>query len=234
MSKEVTVIDIGIGNLASVLKALKDSIALVFAGDMDASLHGDFRAHAHFQYLTGIVDEPGAVQRLQAELGGLITNVQGTGLLFSAELHPDFKCYGENSTEEFMRAHAHEPLTVEQLAEYAGVSVRTLFAGFRDFCDTKYHVNFPLFSKLRINSEPRHPLYVALIAAQPQALASGDSLLRNTLSKHQLLPKGDTDVMWNFEKFLVNKQGEVVARFAPDITADDARIVDAVNAELAK
>ena len=46
---------------AHVLKSLKDSVALVFAGDMDASLHGEFRAHPHFQYLTGIVDEPGAV-----------------------------------------------------------------------------------------------------------------------------------------------------------------------------
>ena len=46
---------------ASVLKALKDSVALVFAGDMDASIHGDFRAHPHFQYLTGITDEAGAV-----------------------------------------------------------------------------------------------------------------------------------------------------------------------------
>ena len=44
-----------------VLKTLKDSVALVFAGDMEASLHGDFRAHPHFQYLTGITDEPGAV-----------------------------------------------------------------------------------------------------------------------------------------------------------------------------
>jgi AraC-like DNA-binding protein len=39
-------------------------------------------------------------------------------------------------TEEFMRAHADQPLSIEQLAEHAGVSVRTLFAGFRDFCDT--------------------------------------------------------------------------------------------------
>lgn len=39
-------------------------------------------------------------------------------------------------TEEYMRAHAHEPLMIEQLAEHAGVSVRTLFAGFRDFCGT--------------------------------------------------------------------------------------------------
>jgi Xaa-Pro aminopeptidase len=44
-----------------VLKSLKDSVGLVFAGDMDASIHGEFRAHPHFQYLTGIVDEPSAI-----------------------------------------------------------------------------------------------------------------------------------------------------------------------------
>ena len=44
-----------------VLRTLKDAVGLVFAGDMDASIHGEFRAHPHFQYLTGIVDEPGAV-----------------------------------------------------------------------------------------------------------------------------------------------------------------------------
>jgi AraC-like DNA-binding protein len=44
--------------------------------------------------------------------------------------------YFVKRTEEYMRAHANEPLSIEQLAEHAGVSVRTLFAGFRDFCDT--------------------------------------------------------------------------------------------------
>ncbi|MET0505605.1 MAG: aminotransferase class III-fold pyridoxal phosphate-dependent enzyme, partial [Luteibacter sp.] len=43
------------------------------------------------------------LQQLQADLGGLITNVQGTGLLFSCELAAEFKCYGEGSTEEYMR-----------------------------------------------------------------------------------------------------------------------------------
>ncbi|TQM17764.1 L-lysine 6-transaminase precursor [Pseudoxanthomonas sp. 3HH-4] len=43
------------------------------------------------------------LQKLQAELGGLITNVQGTGLLFSCELSPAFKCYGGGSTEEWLR-----------------------------------------------------------------------------------------------------------------------------------
>lgn len=99
----------------------------------------------------------------------------------------------------------------------------------RDFCDTNFHVSFPLFAKVRINSEPRHPLYAALIAAQPQAMASGDPLLRDTLSKHQLLPKGDTDVMWNFEKFLIDRHGIVVARFAPDLAPDDARLISAIE-----
>ena len=46
---------------AAVLKSLKDAVALVFAGDMDASIHGEFQAGAHFNYLTGITDEAGAV-----------------------------------------------------------------------------------------------------------------------------------------------------------------------------
>lgn len=99
----------------------------------------------------------------------------------------------------------------------------------RDFCDTRYHVSFPLFAKLRINSEPRHPLYATLIAAQPQALASGDSLLRDTLTKHQLLPREESDVMWNFEKFLIDRNGLVVGRFAPDVAPDDAQLVSAIE-----
>ncbi len=55
-----------------------------------------------------------------------------------------------------------------------------------------------------------------------------------TLVDYGLAPNEPPEVLWNFEKFLINKNGEVVARFAPDITANDPRIVDAINAELAK
>jgi len=41
-------------------------------------------------------------------------------------------------------------------------------------------------------------------------------------------------VLWNFEKFLLNRNGDVVARFAPDVAADDPRLVAAIDAELAK
>lgn len=56
--------------------------------------------------------------------------------LLESPQHKPISPYYVKRTEEYMRAHAHEALTIEQLAEYAGVSVRTLFAGFRDFCGT--------------------------------------------------------------------------------------------------
>ena len=49
-----------------------------------------------------------------------------------------------------------------------------------------------------------------------------------------LTPNPKPEVLWNFEKFLIGKNGEIVARFAPDITADDPRITSAIEAELAK
>lgn len=102
-------------------------------------------------------------------------------------------------------------------------------ADIRGFCDTNYQVTFPLLAKLRINSSPRHPLYTALIAAQPQALPSGDPTLRDTLSRHGLLSAGEGDVLWNFEKFLIGRDGRVVGRFAPDIAPDDERLVAAIE-----
>ena len=51
------------------------------------------------------VDAVARLEKLKDELGGLITKVQGTGLLFSCELAPQFKCYGANSTEEWLRQH---------------------------------------------------------------------------------------------------------------------------------
>jgi glutathione peroxidase len=100
------------------------------------------------------------------------------------------------------------------------------------FCDTQYGVTFPLFGKVSINSPPRHPLYERLIAAQPKARASGTDQLTQALSKHGLLPKQQSDVLWNFEKFLVGRDGSVRARFAPDVTPDDAFLVSEIESAL--
>lgn len=102
----------------------------------------------------------------------------------------------------------------------------------QEFCSINYHVEFPLFAKIPVVGETKHPLYAALTQAIPERIGEGPWW--KDLVDYGLSPNEPPEVLWNFEKFLINKNGEVVARFAPDITADDARIVDAINAELAK
>lgn len=103
----------------------------------------------------------------------------------------------------------------------------------QDFCTTNYGVRFPMFAKVQINSAPRHPLYAQLIAAQPAATFAVDSDFRDKLAQHNLLPKESSDVLWNFEKFLVDRSGRVVGRFAPDMTPGDPMLIAAIEAALA-
>jgi glutathione peroxidase len=81
------------------------------------------------------------------------------------------------------------------------------------FCETSYGVDFPLFEKIEVNGEGRHPLYDKLTAA---ADADGEA----------------GDIQWNFEKFLVSPQGEIVGRFRPMTTHDDADLVQAIEEQL--
>ncbi len=100
------------------------------------------------------------------------------------------------------------------------------------FCRLSYDVHFPIFSKISVAGTGRHPLYAALIAAQPAA--SGDGPFRERLKGYGIDAKNPSDVLWNFEKVLVSRSGEVVGRFAPDVAADDPRLVAAIDAELAR
>ena len=99
------------------------------------------------------------------------------------------------------------------------------------FCSTQYGVEFPLFQKISVTGEDRHPLYDALVAAQPNA--EGIESMRERLAKHGIQSGADTDVTWNFEKFVVDRKGRVIARFAPDITADDPRLTKVLDDALA-
>ena len=105
------------------------------------------------------------------------------------------------------------------------------------FCQTNYPVDFPMFSKIVVTGADTHPLYRALIDAQPKA--SGDSRpgfrenLNNFLSsKHNSTTNSEPGILWNFEKFLVDRNGKVVARFSPEIVPDDPMIVSAIEAAL--
>jgi glutathione peroxidase len=100
------------------------------------------------------------------------------------------------------------------------------------FCSTDYDVHFPLFSKISVLGEDQHPLYARLTTAQPTAI--GDGPFRERLEGYGVHSENPADVLWNFEKFLLSRNGEVVARFAPDVDADDPRLISAIDAELAK
>lgn len=100
------------------------------------------------------------------------------------------------------------------------------------FCSTNYDVHFPLFSKISVLGEDKHPLYAQLIRALP--VATGEGPFREKLKGYGIDPANQTDVLWNFEKFLVGRGGEVVGRFSPDVTAEDPRLLAAIDAELAR
>ncbi len=104
----------------------------------------------------------------------------------------------------------------------------------QQFCQSKFGIQFPMFEKIVVKGEGQHPLYRQLIEQCPRAQAKTDSALRKTLDSHGLGPNNDTDIMWNFEKFLVNRQGKVVARFAPDFNPQDPEVKTAIEAELGK
>lgn len=82
-----------------------------------------------------------------------------------------------------------------------------------EFCSTTYGVTFPLLEKADVNGAERHPLYTVLTEV---ADADGEA----------------GDVRWNFEKFLVSAQGEVVGRFRPATTPDEPVLVAAVERAL--
>jgi len=105
-------------------------------------------------------------------------------------------------------------------------------AEIAEFCSSEYSVTFPVLSKISVVGDDQHPLYGALTTAVPTA--DGKDGMREGLRGHGMTPTEDPDVLWNFEKFLIAKDGTVVARFAPAVAPDDPALVGAIEAELAQ
>lgn len=103
----------------------------------------------------------------------------------------------------------------------------------QDFCSSNYNVEFPLFSKISVKGDDQHQLYHYLTETKPDTDIN-DGALEENLKGYGHKRSSEAEVLWNFEKFLVGKDGEIVARFAPDVTAEDERLIEKVEAELAK
>ena len=102
-----------------------------------------------------------------------------------------------------------------------------------EFCSANYGVSFPMFSKADVTGEGKQPLYAALTEAMP-AKQGDPEAFRERLRGFGMTPTQDPEVLWNFEKFLIGRDGTVAARFAPTTAPDDPALVAAIEAELAK
>jgi glutathione peroxidase len=102
-----------------------------------------------------------------------------------------------------------------------------------EFCTSNYQVSFPLFAKISVVGDDQHGLYAALTAQAPPAEGDKEAF-RSRLRDYKMTPTEDPDVLWNFEKFLVSREGEVVGRFAPTVAPEDPLLANALQAELAK
>jgi len=104
----------------------------------------------------------------------------------------------------------------------------------QSFCTTNYGVRFPMFSKITVVGPDKHPLYQALIASQPRATSVSEVPFREKLRGYGIESNEEPELLWNFEKFLVNRKGEVVQRFSPDTAPDAPALLAAIQAELAR
>jgi glutathione peroxidase len=116
--------------------------------------------------------------------------------------------------EELYRAYKDRGLTVLGFPcnQFAGQEPGTE-AEIQSFCSTQYDVSFPLFGKLDVNGDARHPLYAWLTSEATQ-------------------PEGPGDVKWNFGKFLIGRDGKVIARFGPTTAPSAEPLVEAVEKAL--
>lgn len=88
-------------------------------------------------------------------------------------------------------------------------------AEIKEFCSLNYNVGFPMFSKISVKGTDQHPLY-------------------RFLTHPETNPGFDGDITWNFEKFLADRDGKIVARFSPRTIPTDAEVIEKLEAALTK
>jgi glutathione peroxidase len=106
-----------------------------------------------------------------------------------------------------------------------------------NFCSLDYPVTFPILGKIAVTGTDKHPLYRELIAERPDR-EFNDAALRENLAgylRSQNLPgpNDPPELLWNFEKFLIGRDGRVLGRFASDVAPDDPRLTSAIEQALA-
>jgi glutathione peroxidase len=145
---------------------------------------------------------------------GLTPQYEGLEKLYEEKKDQGFEILGFPAND----FGAQEPGTHEEIQE---------------FCKLNYGVSFPLFAKADVTGAGKQPLYQELTKAVPTKQGDVEGM-KERFKGYGMTPNDDPEVLWNFEKFLIGKDGQVAARFAPAMTPDDPVLVSAIEAELAK
>ena len=149
-----------------------------------------------------------------ASFCGLTPQYEGLEQLYQARQGQGFEVLGFPAND----FGAQEPGTHEEITE---------------FCKVNYGVTFPLYAKADVTGPAKQPLYAALTAARPDKVGPAAEF-RERLKGYGMTPTEDPEVLWNFEKFLIGRNGQVVGRFAPGVAPNDPALVSAIDSELAK
>ena len=148
---------------------------------------------------------PGTLRDLTGGQPALLVNVASR-----CGLTPQY-----NGLEELQEKYGHRGFTVVGLPcnQFGGQEPGSS-EEIAEFCSATYGVTFPMSEKVEVNGEGRHEVYRELVGTPNEKGEAGD-------------------VQWNFEKFLVDADGAVVARFSPTVEPQDPQVVDRVEALLA-
>jgi len=93
-------------------------------------------------------------------------------------------------------------------------------AEIQEFCSTNYDVTFPVFSKIDVNGGEADPLYAYLRAEAPGEFGPGLGFLYEHVARTRPQAIGTDEIKWNFTKFLIDRDGNVVRRYEPTVTPE--------------
>lgn len=99
----------------------------------------------------------------------------------------------------------------------------------QDFCKINYDVTFPVNKKIIVKGEGQHPLYSALTNSAQEAKRNDSNEFETLLTEKGLISGENKDIHWNFEKFIVDSNGNVIDRFFPDVLPTDKKITDLID-----
>jgi glutathione peroxidase len=93
----------------------------------------------------------------------------------------------------------------------------------QEFCSTNFDVTFPVFGKIDVNGEEADPLYVYLRTEDPGDFGPGYGMLYDHVVSTRPESIGTDEIKWNFTKFLIDRDGNVVRRYEPTVTPEQIR-----------